>query len=70
MYTCSEEANSPSYYTASAALLYIKLKEKGWSRTPSPSLKLAELKIKSGVEYFLVGMCNSARASDVSCGMH
>lgn len=68
---CSETANSSSYYIASAALLYVKLKEKGWSSTPSPSLKLAaELKIKWSVEYFLADMCNSACASNAFCGMH
>lgn len=71
LYTCSETANFSSHYTAPAALLYIKLKEKGWSSTPSLSLKLvAELKMRSSVEYFLADMCNSACASNVSCGMH
>lgn len=67
--TCSETANFSSYYIASAALLYNKLKS--WSNTPSLSLKLAaELKMKSGVEYFLADMHSSVSASNVSCGMH
>lgn len=66
--TCSETADFSSYYTASAAWLY---KLKSWSNIPSLSLKLAaELKMKSGVEYFLADTHSCVSASNVSCGMH